>query len=389
MKLHDGESRRGFIKKIGTFSIIIPGAVNSACRSKVEEENTSFKIPSFKKIDVHTHISSDAVYLREVMDSLNLKMFTICNEGLKTDRLKAQMEAAVKITRDLPRYYAWCTTFGFERMFEPDWAERVIAGLKQDFNNGALAVKVWKEIGMQVKNRDGLFIQIDDPIFDPILDFIAAEGKPLFIHVGDRVQQWLSVGSDGRQNGWYREDGGIWNRIGEFYGEVPYDQVMLARDRMVEKHPDLKVIGCHMACMCFDVDEIAKRLDKYSNFAVGTSYSLLNLMSQSRNKIRNFFTEYQDRILYGSDISGGMVATQYLVDMSKLGQEWTPEEVQEEKRILMEKYNGEFTYFMTDREISRGDYSIHGLDLAEDVLKKLFYQNAVNWVPGIDREFSP
>ena len=109
---------------------------------------------------------------REIMDDLNLKMFTICNEGLKTDRLEAQVKAAIEISRQFPRYYGWCTTFGFDRMYEQGWADLVINWLENDFKNGAFAVKVWKEIGMEVKAPDGSFVMIDDPIFDPIFDFI-------------------------------------------------------------------------------------------------------------------------------------------------------------------------------------------------------------------------
>ena len=71
------------------------------------------------------HISSDAVYLREVMDELNLKMNAMCNIGLQPDRLKVQVDTAIEICRKYPRYYSWCTTFGFERMYEPDWTEKV------------------------------------------------------------------------------------------------------------------------------------------------------------------------------------------------------------------------------------------------------------------------
>ena len=110
-----------------------------------------------KKIDCHIHISSDATYLREIMDSLNLKMYTICNEALKTSRLTAQVESAEELSRAYPRYYGWCTTFGFEDMFNPSWPGRVIKDLRDNFKNGATAVKIWKEVGMQLKNPAGKY----------------------------------------------------------------------------------------------------------------------------------------------------------------------------------------------------------------------------------------
>lgn len=386
MSINLKKSRREFLQKLTAASAISAGAALPGWASDRNHFEAS-AIEEIKKIDIHTHISSDAAYLREVMDTLNLKMFTICNEGLKVDRLEAQVEAAISITKQHPRYYSWCTTFGFDGMYEPDWKDRVIGMLKNGFDNGALAVKVWKEIGMELKDPEGQLVQIDDPIFDPVLDYIAKEGKTLFAHIGDPVHQWLSVGPEGESNGWYEPGAGVWNRVGEFRGETAYHDLILARDRMLSTHSDLRVVGCHLGSMEFDVDLVAERLDRFTNFAVETSSVLGSLMDQSREKVKSFFMNYQDRILYGADISGGMVPTRYLVDMSKVGQQWSLEELKKEKADLLKRYRDDFAYYTTDREISRGDYSIQGLALPKEVLHKIFYSNAVKWVPGIDKSF--
>ncbi len=381
------DSRREFLRKLAAVSVILPGADILEYDPYRNEKNVA-NIKKIKKIDAHMHISSDAAYLREVMDELNLKMFTICNIGVQLDRLKTQIEAAIDISNKYPRYFAWCTTFGFDHMYQSDWPDRVKEFLKNGFDNGALAVKVWKEIGMQVKTPEGMFVQIDDPVFEPILDYIKQEGKPLYAHIGDPVTCWLSAGPDGKQNYWYEEGAGITrNRIGAFRGEVSYDKLILARDRMLSKNPDLKVIGCHMGSMAFDLDEVADRLKRYPNFAVDTSLSVPYLMGQAREKVREFFITYQDRILYGLDESGGMIPTHYLKDMSKLGQEWTKDEVVKEKKRLLDRYDHDFIYYSTDHKIKKGNYYINGLALPDEVLGKIFYSNAVRWVPGINKAF--
>jgi predicted HD phosphohydrolase len=93
--------------------------------------------------------------LREVKDEMNLKMFAMTNKALQSDRLKLQVEAAIDICSKYPRYFSWCSTFGFEKMDEPDFTDRVKEYLKYGFDKGALAVKMWKEIGMQVKKPAG------------------------------------------------------------------------------------------------------------------------------------------------------------------------------------------------------------------------------------------
>jgi predicted TIM-barrel fold metal-dependent hydrolase len=380
-------SRRDFLKTLSVLPVFTFGS-NLSSKASGQNEGLSDEIQKFKKIDVHMHISSDALYLREVMDELNLKMNIMTNKGIQADRLNFQVDTAIEISKKYPRYYSWCTTFGFDRMFEPGWADRVKEYLKYSFNNGALAVKIWKEIGMQVEKPNGEFVQVDDPIFEPILEYTKQEGKTLFTHIGDPVDNWLSVGTDGKQNFWYKEGGDITvNRIGKFQGQVSWENLMLARDRMIAKNPDLKIIGCHLLSMPHDVDLVARRLDKFPNLAVDTSLTVPYLVGQAREKVREFFIRYQDRILYGLDESGGMIPTKYLKDMLKVGQQWTKEEVEKEKQNLLQRYNNDFIYYFTDNEIKLRKYSLRGLALPQEVLHKVFYSNAVKWVPGIDKEF--
>jgi Amidohydrolase len=381
MRMRTPSSRRVFLGQAAAAPLLTLRA--SSTRAVAPQ------IAALKKIDIHTHISTDASYLREVMDTLNLKMFTVCNEGMKVARLDAQIRSAREISALHPRYYAWCTTFGFDGMHEAAWSGRVRSSLERDFENGALAVKVWKEIGMQVTDRAGRLVQIDDPIFEPIFRHIQQQGKTLLAHTADPVQRWLSFGSDWSYSSWYTDGATeVQNRVGAFSGEVSYNEMIRARDRVLARHPDLRVIGCHLGSMEFDVDEVARRLDRFPNFAVETSSALSFLMGQAREKVRAFFLRYQDRLIYGADISGGLIPTRYLIDMSRINERWTPQQLESEKANLLARYENDFRYYATDGEFQRRDYSVKGLALPDDVLHKLFYANAVRWVPGIDRSFT-
>jgi predicted TIM-barrel fold metal-dependent hydrolase len=384
MKKVKHRSRRDFLIKMS----LMPFTLSSVHFPEpvIHNKATSI-IERTKKIDCHIHISSDADYLREIMDSLNMKMYTICNEGLKTDRLKMQVDTAMDLYKKYPRYYGWCTTFGFDGMNEPDWPERVIDYLDNCFGNGASAVKIWKEVGMELKNQEGKFVQIDDPVFEPILNHLSEKKIPLFLHSGDPVEYWLSTGIDGKRNAWYYEGAGYLNRIGEFRGEVSYNDLILARNRMMDNFKDLKVIGCHLGSMAFDTDIIANHFDRYPNFSVDTSSAINYLMGQSSEKVRAFMIKYQDRILYGSDSYGGRIATPWLIDMSKANTFWTADELLKEKNRLLKLYNDEFMYYSCGEKIQRNGYSINGLALPEDVIEKIFYTNAVNWIPGINKSF--
>ena len=105
-----------------------------------------------------------------------------------------------------------------------------------------------------------------------------------------------------------------------------------------------------MGNLSFDMDQLASRLDKFPNYAVETSFTIPFLKGQAREKVREFFLKYQDRILYGSDISGGLIASPYLVDMSKIDVKWSETEIENLKLELLLQYEEDFKYFSTDKE---------------------------------------
>jgi len=112
-------------------------------------------LKSIKKFDAHFHARGDASYLRDIFDDLNVKVVTICTRGTNIERMNMQINAAKEISQKYPRYYAWITTFDLTRRNEPGWIADVIGHLRDSFEHGALGVKVWKEIGMEIKNPAG------------------------------------------------------------------------------------------------------------------------------------------------------------------------------------------------------------------------------------------
>ena len=342
-------------------------------------------VKSIKKIDIHTHISSDDPSLRKVLDELNVKMCTICTKGTDLKRMNFQRETAEEITKQYPRYYAWMTTFDLTKRNDPDWVENVKKQLKQDFENGAVGVKIWKDIGMTIKDADGEYIQVDDPMFDPIFEFIAQQDKPILAHIGEPIQAWMPP-----RPGTYWDthpDYSFWDKP----DRPSYSDILAARDHVLQKHPNLRFVGAHLGSLEFDVEELAKRLDRYPNFAIELGGRARYFMWQSRERVRRFFIKYQDRIMFGTDRGGGLI--------KKNGEKRTEAEVQENIDGLLKRYDIFMRYFATDEEIPWGDqissdepvgdakYMVKGLALPREVLDKFFYENAVKWFPGVERDF--
>ncbi len=338
---------------------------------------------SIKKIDIHTHIMSDAPYLHHILDSLNMKVNTICTGGQNMESMNMEKNSATEFVKDYPRYYAWITTFDLTQRDDPDWAENVIKQLKDDFKNGAVGVKVWKEIGMEIKDKGGRYIQIDDPMFYPIFEFLSKEGKPLIAHLGEPIQAWMPGNIEGKpQNYWGKHPQfSFWDKP-----DLPsYSDIMAARDHVLENFPELKFIGAHLGSLEFDVNEIIKRLDKYPNFAIEIGGRTRYFMWQARGKVFDFFIRYQDRIMYGTDLQAGF--TENIVEMNN------------ERKKFLARQNFFFRYYATNDEFPWGndivddkpvpgkEYFVTGLALPPEILKKVFYDNAVKWFPGVEKNY--
>ncbi|MFC1483602.1 amidohydrolase family protein [Candidatus Neomarinimicrobiota bacterium] len=264
--------------------------------------------------------------------------------------------------------FAYLTYFPIAGWDEPGWQEKTINLLKEAFENGAAGVKVWKNIGMEFKDKHGRFVTIDDPKFDPIIDFIQTQGKTLTAHLGEPRDCWLPL----------EEMLGISNR-NYFAGHpeyhmyqhpeyLSYEEQIAAMERMLEKHPDVRYVGCHLASLEWSVAELAKFLDKYPNAAVDLAERIDDLQLLNRDEVRQLFIEYQDRLLYATDCD--------------ISEEDDPEAV---TRELHETWLLDWNYLTTDSimTIPGIDQPVRGLDLPQDVLTKLYQENAKAWYPGL------
>jgi predicted TIM-barrel fold metal-dependent hydrolase len=146
------------------------------------------------------------------------------------------------------------------------------------------------------------------------------------------------------------------------------ETILAARDHMLANNPKLRVVGCHLGSMELDVAEIARHFDRYPNFAVDTAGRVVYFMMQPPEKVRAFLIKYQDRVLYGTDLD-----LMPWADTAKQLHHWQDE------------YRTNWKYFATDEWVEFEGKKSRGLKLPPSVLRKLYHDNAVRWVPGIVR----
>ena len=259
------------------------------------------EIRAIPKIDVHSHYERDDTALVGALESWNLRSVLV--NVLSDGRLVEKGENMLRLAAAHPERFAYITTFDPAPVDDPDFAARTIARLREEIARGAKGVKVWKTIGMEIRDGQGRYVQIDDPRYQPIWDFLAAQRIPVLAHIGEPQAAWLPLDPNDPHYGYYSTHPEYHAYV---HPEIPrWEAIVAARDRWVARNPTLVIVAAHMASLERDVDEVAKRLDAYPNLYVETAARVNDLAMQPSPKVRAFMIRYQDRVMYGTDFGEG------------------------------------------------------------------------------------
>lgn len=324
---------------------------------------------SVPKTDAHVHINSDKGYFEDQAVKDNYRLITLNVDHSDSAAVEKQLNYALLSVKKFPGRVFYGATFYFDTAgWGTDrWSKRVINNLDRSLKAGAVTVKIWKNIGMTERDRNGKFIMVDDPGLDPVIDYLAGREMPVTGHLGEPRNCWLplnemTVSSDSS----YFAENPQYHMF--LHPEYPsYEAQIKARDHMLEKHPDLIFIGCHLGSLEWNVDSLALRLDRYPNMAVDMAARICHLQYQSakdRDKVRNFCIKYQDRLLYGTDLSAGE-------NSDEAGT----------VKYIHDTWLDDWKYFTTNDVMTSKLFkgSFEGLQLPKDVIDKIYYKNAVKW----------
>jgi len=357
----------GFMQNCSNTKTSLSGKKNSEAKYYTGED-----YKSVKKIDTHVHINtSDTTFVKNSEED-NFRMLDIVDDRPFGPTMEELQKIAILQQRVFPDRIAWATTFSVKNWNNDDWQEQTIAWLKTSFSNGAIAVKVWKNIGMDLKDKNGKYVMIDNPRFDPIFNYLAKNNITLIGHNGEPKDCWLPLDEmtvKGNKN--YYSQHPEYHMF--LHPEYPsYEDQINARDNMLEKHPDLKFIGAHLGSLEWSLDELAKRLDKFPNMAVDLS-RMANLQIHTKTnwqKTHDFFIKYQDRLLYGTDR--------------------TIESTKNPGAMIKNVEDGwirQWRFFATDDIFVESEVGgeLKGLKLPAEVIDKIYRKNAEKWLRGIDK----
>jgi predicted TIM-barrel fold metal-dependent hydrolase len=323
------------------------------------------KFHGLDAVDTHVHIFQANPAFLALLEKLNLHVLNIIVPRTPDQRaLDQERQQAWGFVRASHGQATLCTTFNPFGYRTPGFARTTISQIDRDFSEGAVAVKIWKNIGEQVKDAKGNYVLPDNPAFEPIYKDIAAHNKTLIAHVADPDTIWEPPTPAAPDYSYYMEhpEWYMYNKP-----NAPSKQAILrARDHLLRQNPNLRVVGAHLGSMEADFNQIAQHLDDYPNFAVDLAARMPYLVMQPRADMIAFIEKYQDRLLYATD-------NEFFADG----------DASEAVRSWENTYAFDWRFFATGDTLQYRDHKVQGLNLPAPVLRKLYHQNAVRWIPGV------
>jgi predicted TIM-barrel fold metal-dependent hydrolase len=322
------------------------------------------------KIDAHVHLHGLLPEFMKRAQADGFRLLTINVNYADFPPLDAQVRDALALQRQHPSRIAFAATFDAAGSDAPDWPARTQRQLDDALAQGAVAVKVWKDIGMQLRDRTGRAVMIDDARFVPVFESLVARGVVVLGHQGEPRNAWLPL--DQMTIRGDREYFAAHPQYHMFrHPEWPsYDEQLAARDHLLERFPRMKFVGVHLASLEWDVDRIAEFLTRHPQASVDLAARLVHLQLQSvadRDKVRRFFLAFQDRILYGSDLAGG-----HNQDDDALAVE------------AHEAWLADWQFLTGDAFLDSADFEgrFQGLALPRTVIDRIYRDNARRLLPG-------
>jgi predicted TIM-barrel fold metal-dependent hydrolase len=320
-----------------------------------EHPRTRAKFPF---IDVHNHQSrtmseAEAQKLVADMDRIGLSVMVNLSGGSGAELT----QGLSNLKGRYPKRFVAFANVDFRRIDDPNFGRDAAAQLEQDVKNGAAGLKIFKNLGMFVVDASGKRVHTDDPRLDPIWDKAGQLGIPVLIHTGEPVAFWSPV--DKYNERWLELQQFPNRRRQDATKFASFDETMGEQWSMFRKHPKTTFIAAHLAWLGNDLGRLGKLLDELPNVYTEIGAVLHELGRQPR-AARSFLIKYQDRVLMGKDI-------------------WNAEEYATYFRVL-ETEDEYFDYYRKRHAF----WKMYGLGLPDDVLKKIYYKNALKIIPSID-----
>ncbi|GAA1144487.1 hypothetical protein GCM10009630_48820 [Kribbella jejuensis] len=333
--------------------------------SMMTARTTRVTEPAAPVVDVHNHLgrrltgvwrAPDVEALVALMDAA--KVAAIVNlDGEWTGELEANLD---RYDRAFPGRFVTFARLDWSDTKTPGWGDRMGASLTDSVRRGAAGLKLWKDIGLRIRDERDQLIFLDDERLEPLWDALAETGVPALIHTADPVAFFQPL--DNRNE---RVEELLRHPDWHFYGPEfpPLQRLMDALEAVVANHPQVRFIGAHVGCLAENLDWVEQMLDRYPNYRVDLAARIAELGRQPR-RTRALIEHHPDRVLLGTDCA-------------------PPETADYELYLRFLQSSDEAFPYSSEEPPPTGRWTISGLGLPDELAARVEGDNARAFIPAL------
>jgi len=333
-----------------------PSILDYRPRSTLVVEEHLVPRAKYPVIDIHSHLRITEANIEQTireMDALNLQVLVNLSGGSDPAQVKSRVDT-IKGSPYASRFAVFANV-NWDRPDAPGWADKAVADLEAAVRNGAIGLKIAKNLGLQAVKTDGTLVKVNDPLLKPIWETCARLNIPVIIHTAEPEEFFSPLDM---QNERWLELALFEDRRNYMPGRPLFADLQRERDELFVTNPKTRFIGAHFGYYGNNLKKAAALLDSAPNAVLEVAAVLYDFARQPR-AAREFFIKYQDRILFGKDA-------------------YYPEEYPYYWRVF-ETSDEYFDYYRDYHAF----WKLYGMDLPDEVLKKLYYKNALRITPGL------
>ena len=333
--------------------------------SSLKVEGEVIKKAKFKFIDVHSHLWNmplmDLDELVAEMDEINMGyIVNLSGSGFGPQAAKDIYfdKSTENVNKNQPGRIGLFVNVDFNSVDVENHVENQVNIIRSSVDKGAIGLKVYKSLGLTNKDSKGKRVAVDDERLGPIWEVCGELGIPVLIHSADPFQFWQD--KDDQNERWFE----LKEKPNRYYGDSdfipPFEDIIKEQHTVFERHKNTTFINAHLGWMGNDLKRLGNHLDSFPNVMTEFGAVIAELGRQPKTA-RQFFIDYQDRIMFGKD-------------------SYNKEEFYTYFRVL-ESDDEYFSYFRKRHAF----WKMYGLNLPDEVLKKVYYKNALKLFPSIDK----
>jgi predicted TIM-barrel fold metal-dependent hydrolase len=330
-------------------------------KSTLVVKGHEIKKAKFPFIDVHSHIwDMDKADLKEIvsqMDSMNMKVLVNLS-GQSGDFL---YQCISNVKSSYPERFIVFANIDFKEFGKSGWIEKTLNQLEKDVKVGARGLKIYESLGFNVRDETGRRVSVDDPRLDPIWSKCGELKIPVLIHTAAPRSFWEPLSNNNER---LLELTKYPDRKRNDNYPAPWQKLINEQHKMFRKHQNTIFIAAHLDWHGGNLEMLGKFLDSIPNMYTEFGAVIAEIGRQPKSA-KSFFEKYQDRILFGKD-------------------SWVPEEYKTYFRVL----ETEDEYFPYHKKY-HAFWRMYGLGLSDEILKKIYFKNALKIIPSIDKELFP